>query len=205
MRTFHTGGVVGVADITQGFSRLMELVDANKNPKSPAIISKIDGEVSELIVSETDQNGSALKYEISVSNDKDTITYTLTPQHILRVKAGDIIRRGDKITEGSIRLQELLDTAGMRSLQSYLLKEIQRLYRIQGIEVNDKYMEVIIRQMLSKLEVVDKGDSILYQKQIVSYDELYEINKKLIKKNKQPAYGRPIVMGIKQLPLYSES
>jgi DNA-directed RNA polymerase subunit beta' len=205
MRTFHTGGVAGVADITQGFSRLMELVDANKNPKSSAIISEIAGTVGEVKVIDSDVHGNPVLFEITVSNKKDTVTYTLTPQHTLRVKTGDEVRAGDKITEGSIRLQELLDTAGRRSTQSYLLKEIQRLYRIQGIEVNDKYMEVIIRQMLSKVEIVDKGDSGLYQKQTVSYDELFDINAELLSKGKKPAFGRPVVMGIKQLPLHSES
>jgi DNA-directed RNA polymerase subunit beta' len=205
MRTFHTGGVAGVADITQGFSRLMELVDANKNPKSPAIISPIEGVVSELKTKETDKHGNPILFEISVSNKKDTVTFELTPQHVLRAHEGDKVVPGSKITEGSIRLQELLDTAGRRATQSYLLKEIQRLYRIQGIEVNDKYMEVIIRQILSKVEIVDKGDSHLYQKQVVGYDELFDINRELFAKGKKPAYGKPIVMGIKQLPLHSES
>ena len=205
MRTFHTGGVAGVADITQGFSRLMELVDANKNPKSPAIISHIAGEVKDFRVKDTDLQGNPVAFEVDVVNSKDKVTYTLNNQHTMRASVGDFVRKGDKITEGSIRLHELLEIAGRRATQSYLIKEIQRLYRIQGIEVNDKYMEVIIRQTLSKVEVVDKGDSGLYAKQIISRDELYDINKALFAKGKQPVFAKSTILGVKALPLHSES
>ena len=205
MRTFHTGGVAGVSDITQGFSRLMELVDANKSPKSQAIISKTKGIVKSISVLNENKFGKARQYEVTIKSDLDEFTYEVDTSQFLRVKEGDEVKAGQKITEGSIQLQNLLETAGPRATQSYLIKEIQRLYKIQGINISDKYMEVIIKQMLSKFKIVDIGDSTLYTSQIVSSDVLRNVNEKLIAKGKKPAYGRQIILGVKPLPLHSES
>lgn len=205
MRTFHTGGVAGVADITQGFSRLMELVDANKQPKSMAIISKIEGIVTEIVPSKENKYGQPTQYKVAVEGTKDTDEYYVESNQFLRIKKGDNVFPGQKITEGSIQLQELLKVAGPEKTQNYLIKEMQRLYRIQGISISDKYMEVIIRQMLSKIQIEDPGDSDLFASQIISTDRFRTTNENLIKEGKMPAYGKQIILGVKPLPLYSES
>ncbi len=205
MRTFHTGGVAGVSDITQGFSRLMELVDANKSPKSQAIISKTNGVVESINVLNENKFGQPRQYQVTIKSDLDELTYDVDYSQFLRVKQGDEVKAGQKITEGSIQLQELLEVAGPKKTQSYLIKEMQRLYRIQGINISDKYMEVIIKQMLSKFRIIDVGDSKLYMSQIVSSDVFRSINEKLILQGKTPAYGKQIILGVKPLPLHSES
>ncbi len=205
MRTFHTGGVAGVADITQGFSRLMELVDANKQPKSMAIISKTDGVVDSITASKENKYGQPTQYKVVVKGEHNDNEYHVDSSQFLRVKKGQEVKAGQKIIEGSIQLQELLEIAGPRATQNYLIKEMQRLYRLQGINISDKYMEVIIRQMLSKFQIMDAGDSNLFTSQVVSTDELREINEKLISEGKKPAYGKQIILGVKPLPLYSES
>jgi len=205
MRTFHTGGVAGVSDITQGFSRLMELVDANKSPKQQAIIAKAAGKVEEINVFKENKYGQPTQYTLTISSELDSKDYVVDSTSFLRVKKGDEVKAGQKITEGSIQLQELLEVAGSRATEIYLIKEMQKLYRIQGINIADKYMEVIIKQMLSKFQILDAGDSNLYISKIISADALREINEKLIAEGKTPAYGKQIIIGVKPLPLYSES
>ncbi len=206
MRTFHTGGVAGVADITQGFSRLMELVDANKNPKSPAIISKSFGTVISIEPLENERKTNIKQYKVVVSEkNEEQLEYIVESTQILRVQEGDEVWPGKKITEGSIQLHKLLEYAGVAATQRYLIKEIQRLYRIQGIEIADKYMEVIIKQMLSKTQVIDPGDSKFFSSQIISESQIREENKKLFKAGKRPVIGRKIILGVKPLPLHSES
>ncbi len=205
MRTFHTGGVAGVADITQGFSRLMELVDANKSPKSMAIIAEQDGKVTGVVPVKENKYGQPTQYEVITENKHGEKHYSVDSSQSLRVKVGDMVEPGQKITEGSIQLQHLLEVAGSERTQAYLIKEIQRLYRLQGITISDKYMEVIIRQMLSKYQVIFSGDSSLFTSQIISIDELREINAKLIAEGKNPVFAKQIILGVKPLPLYSES
>ncbi len=205
MRTFHTGGVAGVADITQGFSRLMELVDANKSPKSMAIIAEQAGTIEDIHAIKENKYGQPTQYEVVVSNKYGSKGYSVDSSQSLRIKKGDTVEPGQKITEGSIQLQNLLEVAGSEKTQAYLIKEIQRLYRLQGITISDKYMEVIIRQMLSKYQVIFAGDSELFTSQILSSDELREINEKLLAEGKTPAFAKQIILGVKPLPLYSES
>lgn len=205
MRTFHTGGVAGVADITQGFSRLMELVDANKSPKSMATIAEQEGVVEEINASKENKYGQATQFSVVIKNKHGQVSYSVDLSQSLRVRVGDKVEVGQKITEGSIQLQSLLDVAGPEKTQSYLIKEIQRLYRLQGITIADKYMEVIIKQMLSKYQVINGGDSHLFTSQIISSDELREINEGLIAEGKTPVFAKQIILGVKPLPLYSES
>ncbi len=198
MRTFHTGGVAGVADITQGFARLMELVDANKNPKSPAVISKTNGTVIEIIKDEKHR-------EVIVESGENKFTYKIDNFQTIRVKVGDEVVVGGKITEGSIQLQSLLKYAGKEATEVYLIKEVQKLYRLQGIDITDKYIEIIIKQMLSKVKIADPGGTGLYVGQIVSSDRLRRMNKKAFKNGKEPAFGTQVIYGVKPLPLQSES
>ncbi len=205
MRTFHTGGVAGVTDITQGFSRLMELVDANKNPKSPAIISKSYGKVISIDQYENDKKINLKQNKVVVQDKDEIIDYIVDSNQTIRINVGDEVWPGRKITEGSIQLHKLLEYAGIKETQKYLIKEIQKLYRIQGIEIADKYMEVIIKQMLSKVQVIDPGDSKFYSSQIISEAQLREENRKIFKNNKRPIDFRKIILGVKPLPLHSES
>ena len=205
MRTFHTGGVAGVSDITQGFARLMELVDANKNPKSASVIVSTFGKITSIEPLTENSKGKIKTLKVVLKSKKDIVEYVVKANDILRVKVGDEVKPGDKITEGSIKLQELLDCAGPIITQSYLIKEMQRIYRLQGINIADKYMEVIIRQMLSKIQIIEPGASNLYTSQIVSQDQVREINQKLFKENKAPAFGKQVIIGVKPLHMKSES
>ncbi len=205
MRTFHTGGVAGVADITQGFARLMELVDANKNPKSSAIISKAAGKVLKISEFSHNKNGDIIDFKMTIKGKHETLEYIVDTKQVLRVKEGDHVIPGQKITEGSIKLQDLLEFAGALPTQMYIIKEVQKLYRLQGINISDKYIEVIVKQMLSKFQVINAGDSGLYSGQIVSKDKLFEINEELIKKGKRPAFANQVIIGVKPLPIQSES
>ena len=204
MRTFHTGGVAGVSDITQGFSRLLELVDANRNPKSAAKIVRVNGVVKSI---KKIEKGEKLKpiVEIIISNKNEDYIHYCSIIDMIRVKVGDEVEAGQKITDGSIRLHELLEFAGVEKLQNYMIKEIQRLYRLQGIDIADKYMEVIIRQILSKVTIVNEGNTKFFAGEIVSIDRFKESNIEMLKQGKEVAFAKPMIIGVKPLPLQSDS
>ncbi len=209
MRTFHTGGVAGVEDITGGFDRLKQLIDATKQLwDRPAIISKTDGTVTNVEM-QTDEEGHATNKKIVeiTANDesKKIYQYQFLATRKLRVKKGDTVKPGSKIVEGPIVLEELLDYAGPRKVQNYLLKEIQKLYRMQGIAISDKYVEIIIRQMLSKIMIQSQGDSNMFAGTIVDVSRYKEVNRQLLDAGKKPAYGEIVLKGAKQTPLLSES
>ena len=204
MRTFHTGGVAGVEDITGGFTRLIELIDAYEKPWGrPAIISNKTGKITsiqqtnvgeliEITYEKSDGRITTKKVEISANSKK-------------RVKIGDEIIPGQKITEGPIILRDLLKLTNARSVQNYILKEIQRLYRMQGISISDKYIEIIIRQMLSKIIITDSGDSDFFIGGIEDILTYQKINASLLAKGKKPAFGKVVIKGAKQTPLLSDS
>ena len=205
MRTFHTGGVAGVEDITQGFDRLKQLIDATKKTwEKPAIIAKTAGEVISITKNDETADQTIIVVK-SNGNEPKEYKYPYLTSRRLRVKVGDEVILGQKLVEGPIILDELLDVAGPRPVQSYLIKEIQRLYRLQGISISDKYIEVIIRQMLSKILIQDPGDSQLFAGSLVDIHTFKEANKKLLLKGKNPAYGQIVIKGAKQTPLLSES
>ena len=197
MRTFHMGGVAGGADITQGLPRIQELFEA-RNPKAKSIISEIDGEVSNII----DNNGRA---EVVVSNLLETRSY-LTPYGAkLRVSVGDEVNIGSKITEGSIDPKELLAVADVKAVENYILKEVQKVYRLQGIEISDKHIEVIIHQMLKKMRIVEGGDTGALPGTHINVQKFTELNKEVLKAGKHPAVARPILLGITKASLETES
>ena len=205
MRTFHTGGVAGGEDITQGFDRLKQLIDATKKTwEKPAIISKTSGIVISIKPTEEEKNKSIMTIQAN-DESKMEYEYQFLSSRRLRVKKGDIVKPGQKLVEGPILLENLLEVAGPRAVQNYLLKEIQRLYRLQGISISDKYIEVIIRQMLSKILIQDTGDSVLFAGSLVDIHKFKEINKSLLAKGKKPAYGTIVIKGAKQTPLLAES
>ncbi|CAT05377.1 DNA-directed RNA polymerase subunit beta' [Mesomycoplasma conjunctivae] len=211
MRTFHTGGVANVDDITGGFTRLIELIDSHEHPWGrPAKISPFYGRISQIrALNDKDTNvnkGSLITIEyINSEKEKAEHIIRVEQNQKLRVKVGDKVIPGQKLVEGPIILKELLSVSDARTLQNYLLKEIQRIYRMQGITISDKYIEIIIRQMLSKVQIIENGDSNFFIGSIIDISEYQEVNGKLISEGKKPAFGNIIVKGAKQIPLLSNS
>ncbi|BCS81708.1 DNA-directed RNA polymerase subunit beta' [Caldicellulosiruptor diazotrophicus] len=195
MRTFHTGGIAG-QDITQGLPRVEELFEARK-PKGVAVISEIEGYVS---IKEDK------KRTITVRNDNgEERTYEIPYGARLKVNDGDYIRAGDELTEGSINPHDLLRIKGPRGVQSYLLAEVQKVYKMQGVDINDKHIEIIIRQMMKKVKIEDPGDTELLPGDIVEIHRFEEENDKAIAEGKRPALGRRVLLGITKAALSTES
>lgn len=207
MRTFHTGGVAGVEDITGGFQRLTELIDAVLHPwGNPAIISHIYGTVEEV---KHDREKDKITVKIVKTNIFDNestfVEYSGSFNRRIRVKKGQEVKPGYKIFDGPIVLHDLLEIAGIVPVQNYLMKEIQRIYRMQGIAIADKYIELIIRQMLSKAIVLDPGDTELYPGSLVDIYELRDLNAKMFARSQKPAQVKITIQGIKRIPSLSSS
>ena len=196
MRTFNTGGVAG-DDITQGLPRVQELFEA-RIPKGKATISEINGVVSKI----EEDNG---RYIISVSNDVETKQHTTNYGAKLAVALNDEVKAGDRLTHGSISPKELLTVTDPITVQQYILLEIQKVYRSQGVDINDKHVEIIAKRMISKIKIINSGDSELLPGTMVNIDKFTEINKNLILEGKKPATGRPIILGITKASLETDS
>jgi len=197
MRTFHTGGVAAAADITQGLPRVEELFEARK-PKGLAVISEISGEVK--IVE------SKKKREVVVTSpDGESVTYNIVYGSRLKVRDGDIIEAGDEITEGSVNPHDILKIKGVQGVQNYLVKEVQRVYRMQGVDINDKHIEIIVRQMLSKVKIEDTGDTEMLPGSLVSVHDFERLNKEAIANGGTPATGRRALLGITKASLATDS
>lgn len=207
MRTFHTGGVAGVQDITGGFSRLMQLIDTTKDVwEDKAIISKTKGIVTSIKLDKEDSKYTII--EVTMLDEKKPKTYEyrfIATNRRLRVKVKDKVRAGQKLVEGPIILNELLEVAGTGAVQKYILKEIQKLYRMQGIAIADKYIEIVIRQFLMKILIIDQGDSEFFVGTLVDVNKYSKENAKLIMIGKKPAFGEVVINGAKRIPLLSES
>ncbi len=196
MRTFHTGGVAG-DDITQGLPRVEELFEARK-PKGLAVISEISGTVK---VSDTKK-----KREVIVtSEDGDSRTYQITYGSRIKVSDGDVIEAGDEITEGSVNPHDILKIKGLKGVQQYLLQEVQRVYRLQGVDINDKHIEVIIRQMLRKVKIEDAGDTNMLPGGLVDIFDFEEENARVQAEGLRPATGKRALLGITKASLATES
>jgi len=196
MRTFHTGGVAG-DDITQGLPRIQELFEA-RNPKGLAVITEIAGTVHE--VKETKE-----KYEIIVQGAVEQRAYAVPYNARVRVAAGDVVEIGEELTEGSIDPKDLLRVKGVDGVQDYLLREVQRVYRSQGVEIGDKHVEVMVRQMLRKIRVVDAGDTDALPGSLLELHQFKDINHPVLLKNGNPANGRPVLLGITKASLETDS
>ncbi len=196
MRTFHTGGVAG-ADITQGLPRIQELFEARK-PKGQAIISEIEGTIDS--IEQIDE-----RYKVTVTDGKETKEYETDSNVTLLVNENDSIERGGKITEGSIDPKHLLKVTDAETVQQYILGEVQKVYRSQGVEISDKHIEIIIHQMMRKLNIIIEGDTELLPGSQVSINEFKIANKNAIEKRTKPAIGRPVLLGITRASLRSES
>ncbi len=197
MRTFHTGGVAGGEDITQGLPRVQELFEA-RNPKGKATIAEIDGKVSKI----AEDHG---KYKISITNKVETKEHVTNYGAKLCVEKGDTVSCGDKLTEGAISPKELLAVTDPITTQEYILKEVQNTYRSQGVDISDKHIEIIARRMISKIRIIDSGDTKFLPGSLVNFREFTEGNKEIIIKGKKPATGRPVLLGITKASLETDS
>ena len=196
MRTFHSGGVAG-ADITQGLPRVEELFEA-RIPKGKATISEIDGVVSKI-------EESSGKFKVYVKNDTEVREHITAYGAKLRVEKGDKLSAGERLTEGNISPKELLAVTDPNTVQQYILKEVQRVYRSQGVDINDKHVELIARRMISQIRIVDSGDTNFLPSTVVSINKFTEGNKDVILQGKKPAIGQPILLGITKSSLQTDS
>ena len=196
MRTFHTGGVAG-ADITQGLPRVEELFEA-RSPKGKATISEVDGTISKI----EEVNG---KFKVYVKNANEIREHITAYGAKLRVEKGDKVEAGDRITEGNISPKELLVVTDPNTVQQYILKEVQKVYRSQGVDINDKHVELIARRMISKIRILESGDTKLLPGITVSINEFTRGNKEVILEGKKPAQGKPILLGITKASLETDS
>jgi len=197
MRTFHTGGVAG-GDITQGLPRVEELFEARK-PKGLAIVTEIAGLAT--------INDMKKKREIIITNNEtgDSKTYLIPFDSRIKIMDGVYVEAGDALTEGSINPHDILKIKGVRAVQDYLLQEVQRVYRLQGVEINDKHIEMIVRQMLKKIRVEDNGDSDFLPGTLVDILEFEDMNEKLVEEGKTPAEGKQVLLGITKASLATNS
>ena len=197
MRTFHTGGVAG-GDITQGLPRVEELFEARK-PKGLAIITEIPGRVE---IRDTKK-----KREVIVTNEEngESKTYLIPYGSRIKVLDGTYLEAGDVLTEGSVNPHDILKIKGVNAVQDYMLREVQRVYRLQGVEISDKHIEVLVRQMLKKVRVEENGDTDLLPGTLVDILEMEDINEKMIAEDKQPAEGKQIMLGITKASLATNS
>ena len=197
LRTFHAGGVASEEDITQGLPRVEEVFEA-RIPKGKATISEITGKVTKI----EDSNG---KWKVTVANDADSHEHTTNYGAKLRVEVGSEVNAGDKLTEGIIAPKELLAVTDPITTQEYILKEIQKVYKSQGVDIADKHVEVIASRMINKMRVTDSGDTDLVAGLTVSIREFANKNKPVILEGKVPAKGYPIILGITKSSLETDS
>ena len=197
MRTFHNGGVAG-GDITQGLPRVEELFEARK-PKGLAIITEIAG-VATL-------KDTKKKREIIVTNSEtgESKTYLIPYGSRIKVQDGAYLDAGDELTEGSVNPHDILRIKGVNAVQDYMLREVQRVYRLQGVEINDKHIEVIVRQMMKKIRIEDNGDTELLPGTMVDILDFEDINEEMIAQGKQPAEGKQVMLGITKASLATNS
>ena len=199
MRTFHSGGVAhgGDADITQGLPRVQELFEA-RNPKAKATIAEIDGTITKI----KEDHG---KYKISITNKVETKEHVTNYGSKLCVEKGDTVSCGDRLTEGAISPKELLAVTDPITTQEYILKEVQNTYRSQGVDISDKHIEIIARRMISKIRIVEGGDTYFIPGALVNFREFTDGNKDAIIRGKKPALGKPILLGITKAALETDS
>ena len=203
MRTFHTGGVASGndGDITQGLPRVEELFEA-RCPKRVAVLAKISGEITDIYELE-----SKTGMIVVVSNETESIEHKCDLTQTIRswLKVGSKVQAGEKLTEGQVAPKELLAVAGVQAVQNYILKEVKKVYAAQGIEISDKHIEVMIRQMLKKVIITDGGDSGLSIGQTISLYQMTLLNEKLFDEGKVPAKFGPVLLGISKASVETDS
>lgn len=197
MRTFHTGGVAG-SDITQGLPRIQEIFEA-RNPKGQAVITEIEGVVEDIKLAKDRQQ------EIVVKGANETRSYLASGTSRIIVEIGQPVQRGEVLTEGSIEPKNYLSVAGLNATESYLLKEVQKVYGMQGVEIDDKHVEVMVRQMLRKVRIIEAGDTKLLPGSLVDIHNFTDANREAFKHRKRPATAKPVLLGITKASLETES
>ena len=199
LRNFHTGGVAGNDDITQGLPRVQEIVEA-RNPKGRATITEVTGKVVSI-----EENPAERTKDVTVKGETDTRTYTLPITARMRVAEGDFIHRGTALNEGSIDPKELIRVRDVLSTETYLLAQVQGVYRMQGIDLLDKHVEIMIRQMMRKVRVMDPGDADLLPGQLMDIGQFRDANKPTLYAGGIPATARPVILGITKAALETNS
>ena len=197
MKNFNTGGVAGGTDITQGIPRINEIFEA-RNPGGKATISEINGKVTKI----EDDNGV---YKIYVKNESETRCHTSNYGVKLAVEKGETVKAGQRLTQGPINPKELLAVTDPITTQEYILSEVQKTYRSQGVDISDKHFELIAKRMLSKIRIVDSGDSLFLPGTMVDIHHFTDENKKIILEGKRPATGKPVLLGITKASLETDS
>ena len=200
MRTFHTGGVATTEDVTQGLPRVQELLES-REPKRKAKITDIAGVVTH--IEEKDK-----RYLVTIKNEMvdEEKVYETEYLQTLRVKVGDVVKNGDRITDGSVYPRELLAASDVTTVQNYILNEVQKVYRLSaGVKIGDKHLEVIVKQMLNRVSIIDGGESELIPGMKTSLNQFTEINSELLLSNKRPAVAIPLILGITKAALASDS
>ena len=199
MRNFHTGGVAGNADITQGLPRVQEIFEA-RNPKGKAEISEVTGTIESI-----EENPAERTKEITVKGESDTRTYTVPITAQMKVAEGDFIHRGSALNQGSVDPKELLKVRDVLSTENYLLHEVQKVYRMQGVEVSDKHVEIMIRQMLRKVRIMDPGDTDVLPGTLMDINDFKNSNADTVVTGGIPATARPVLLGITKAALETNS
>ncbi|MBJ7620315.1 DNA-directed RNA polymerase subunit beta' [Weissella confusa] len=198
MRTFHTGGVAG-NDITQGLPRVQEIFEA-RNPKGRAMITEVTGEVTSI-----EENPAERTKEVTVQGETDTRTYTLPMTARMRVAEGDQIHRGETLNEGSADPKEIIQVRDTLATENYIVREVQKVYRMQGVEISDKHIEVMARQMLRKVRVMDPGETDLLPGTLMDIAQFRDANEETLLKGGLPATARPVLLGITKASLETNS
>ena len=199
MRTFHTGGVAGGGDITQGLPRIQEIFEA-RHPKGQATITEVAGIIESIVEKESDRSR-----DITVKGVTDTRTYNVPYTSRLKVAEGDSVERGQALTEGSIDPKELLRVTDVLTVENYLLREVQAVYRGQGVEIGDKHVEVMVRQMLRKVRVMDPASTDILPGALLDISDFAKANTNAIQAGEVPATARPVLMGITKAALETKS
>ena len=199
MRTFHTGGVASSSDITQGLPRVQEIFEA-RNPKGEAIITEVTGTVESIV-----EDGATRTREITVKGKTDTRSYTVGMADVLMVEEGEFIHRGAPLIQGSIEPKHLLQVRDALSVETYLLGEVQKTYRSPGVEIGDKHIEVMVRQMLRKVRIMDNGSTDVLPGTLMDISDFEALNETALLNGEMPATGRPVLMGITKASLETNS
>ncbi|WP_162930930.1 DNA-directed RNA polymerase subunit beta' [Lactococcus allomyrinae] len=199
MRTFHTGGVASSSDITQGLPRVQEIFEA-RNPKGEALITEVTGIVDSIV-----EDAATRTREITVKGQTDTRSYTVGMADVLMVEEGEFIHRGAPLIQGSIEPKHLLQVRDALSVETYLLGEVQKTYRSQGVEIGDKHIEVMVRQMLRKVRIMDNGSTDILPGTLMDISDFEALNEQALLNGETPATGRPVLMGITKASLETNS